>query len=874
MPLHEVLLAIAGHPGDIFVPSNPDSPHFCATPHLATSLLHARSSAEPDSSLARRPPPPITAVPESLASLPCCYKVPSDFDFLHPAERAALERVASLGALYSRLLSFAREPRRHISKTKDGNVGLYLMALCGGLDSILGDYLGLVVECERKILDWVDPDTAGPDTSVAYLIHAFSEYETLLPHLLSLIHTVAAYQEDYHGSRLLSLILERSRVGVPSVRTSMEMLFRSCQMVLQKQIVSWMLYGTLFDPNDEFFVRENKRTDKSSSNPSVDSLMLRQVGESRMRWNNMFVLDQSFIPDHIPLSLAQQILFVGKSMWSIKRIRRVEGSQLSEQARLLIPSLRELTELSPNKFQIAVHDVKRLVGKHLWDIMLEEQFVSHLKALKDIYLFGIGDTMTEFIVECEALVKNAGARLNLVTHYELTTLFRKVVGKTSLRDHPLMDRFRFRVLLNSEGKARNCVNPIASCWLIMFAELTTIDSTILMNEKVFGVPVLLEYDVQWPLDQIFTKEDFQSYNKMFSFLVILRKAHLRLQKVWRSTNKPSGIHALYHSSTGDGIGDSEWELPRPLWGVRNQMLFFVESFCSYVQLHIIETSYHEMLEKFSPSTPAPARPAQGSIVAGGLVGAPSGSGGNPPDENNTTAALSTLRQDLNFDDVEEAHRIFLSSVLRGSFLRPPASSSNTTGPVDSSNAETGSLLKKSFVLDTLVEALDLCDRFSGIVERKLSTAAPRKGPSVGSTAQRRSNDTGGGGRGKPQRTNSGRGTGRATPAPSVASTSTRPPSTTTSSEPKASKWLFRTDGGDRDVDGDAASAPELFAGAGVDEELARIAREFEDRTLFLFRTFEQVQGVSESARYLERLSTVLDMGKWYTRQQMRGLDLR
>lgn len=145
--LHELLLALSGHPGDIFVPS-PASP-----------------------------------------STPTTYVVAEDFPFLHPAERTALNRLARLGFLYSTIRAFvdrhrkrawnavlgsrtaANAPRHEISDP----AGLYLLALCSAVDAVFDEYFRVIVQAESKILSSLDLDTDGGRTPVSVLEYMFGK---------------------------------------------------------------------------------------------------------------------------------------------------------------------------------------------------------------------------------------------------------------------------------------------------------------------------------------------------------------------------------------------------------------------------------------------------------------------------------------------------------------------------------------------------------------------------------------------------------------------------------------------------------------------------------------------------------------------------
>lgn len=52
----------------------------------------------------------------------------------------------------------------------------------------------------------------------------------------------------------------------------------------------------------------------------------------------------------------------------------------------------------------------------------------------------------------------------------------------------------------------------------------------------------LNFDIQWPLHIIFHPNAMNLYNKLFSFLLRLKKTHIDLDKLW--LNHKEGKHTV------------------------------------------------------------------------------------------------------------------------------------------------------------------------------------------------------------------------------------------------------------------------------------------------------------------------------------------
>ncbi|KAJ3021504.1 Gamma-tubulin complex component 4 [Thoreauomyces humboldtii] len=364
--LHELLLTLCGHSGDIFVPW-----------------------------------------PQAL---PTTYAVAPDFPLLHPAERTALNRLARIGFNYASIRTFIDAQKENVwdAVLKDPRVGpgsirpgFYLLALCGGLEEVLEGYMDVVVEAERKVLSSLDLDTDGARTPLSYFTYVFGKI--LLPQLLALLKTLEAAHTSYHGAKILDLLHSSCKSG----------LSESCMAVFYRQLVGWMLYGSLTDPHDEFFVQ---RGDLVKHGTGDNQLQL-----DRTRWQSQYVVEQRLVPDFIPESMAATILFIGKAVVTIKESKRPERARIAALITKHVTPLSKLSETSgfrPLEFQTAVNNVKEDVAAILWDVVvMDEHLVSHLKAFKECYLMGSGDLWMGFIEECGKLRMKANSRLSLVTDH-------------------------------------------------------------------------------------------------------------------------------------------------------------------------------------------------------------------------------------------------------------------------------------------------------------------------------------------------------------------------------------------------------------------------------------------------------------------------
>lgn len=155
--LHEVLLALLGHPGsivqEILVTRRPD--------HRDDSNDNIFGSAK-----------------HSSSKMTCCrsFGVPESVTFLTATERAAINRIVDMGRIYRDLRQFVRLPPllwaredaaavgNHAAGLMGEEDGLYMRALKNGVVEVLDEYARRVAEVEMDVM-------ADPTLTIAR-IHA------------------------------------------------------------------------------------------------------------------------------------------------------------------------------------------------------------------------------------------------------------------------------------------------------------------------------------------------------------------------------------------------------------------------------------------------------------------------------------------------------------------------------------------------------------------------------------------------------------------------------------------------------------------------------------------------------------------------------
>ncbi|KAI8501367.1 microtubule nucleation by interphase microtubule organizing center [Branchiostoma belcheri] len=520
--LHEVLLALSGYPGNIFV--------------------------EKDGSL----------------------EVVPDLPFIHPSEQEILSSLCKLGTFYMKFKAFTAKyggapihPGSEEAHTSDLH-GLYLIAFCSGVEKVLEPYRQALLTLEREILE-------DPQLTVFHVQTELMQYKLLFPAIASVIRQVESQRA--HGCYILEILHKNSFCGMPEVRNAMEIMLYYCHGVLYKQLSAWLLHGLLLDGYNEFFIHQGKvlaDAARAGSQGDDDDLgigglsgkqlreLMQIAGEEEERKTYVqFALRPEMLPSYIPVRLAEKILFVGESIQMFEHDKdrpamKRTGSILKNSEDQFAEELHKLSKASLFNlaaFESVIDRIRKSVAEHLWKLVVEEaDLIGHLKLMKDFYLLGRGELFLAFIDCAQSILR--GPPTN-VTEHDVNAAFLQAARDVLLDDDEVT---QFRLSVQTKGQ-KGQKKP---------------SGTIPSGESGWGV-LGLSYSVQWPLHILFTEAVLDKYNTMFRFLLSVKRVQLELQNCW----------AL--QMEGKHLGSQQSDVAK--WQLRTHMAFLLDNLQYYLQVN-------------------------------------------------------------------------------------------------------------------------------------------------------------------------------------------------------------------------------------------------------------------------------------------------
>jgi gamma-tubulin complex component 4 len=197
---------------------------------------------------------------------------------------------------------------------------------------------------------------------------------------------------------------------------------------------------------------------------------------------------------------------------------------------LFTNSLRSLSEMKSFhglSFECVIEKIRYTVAKQLWDLVVYGgDLLGHLKAFKNYLLLNKGDFYHCFINESRSLMQlppKANAEHGIVLLHPsdylqtLMWLFSKPGPKVQLKRIPTLI-----------GSTSNCQTQKVCYCQIPTHDLEERDQFLLHK----GWMLAVDYQVDWPLDLIFTQDILDKYNSLFRFMFSFKCVQLELQRAW------------------------------------------------------------------------------------------------------------------------------------------------------------------------------------------------------------------------------------------------------------------------------------------------------------------------------------------------------
>ncbi|XP_076444201.1 gamma-tubulin complex component 4-like [Babylonia areolata] len=526
-------------------------------------------------------------------------QVVPDLPFIHPSEVKVLNDLCRLGTLYKSFQQFIQDYGSGVSTIHTGTEGelhgLYIRSFCRGLNMIMADYRDALLSLEQQIL-------RDQHLPVSHLQYSLQEFQLLFPALSTVLQQIISHRA--HGCYLLDILHKNSICGLPKVKDALERILHVCHGVLYKQLCAWMIHGLSHDPHHEFFIqavaggghRKDDIISKTSQEDEGELGIMGMTGRQMQAMRNltlsdtdtsqdagMFVIQADLLPGYIPMRVASKILFVGESVQMFEtnqqNAKQQSGQFMKEREAEFTKDIQKLAQdptFSGSAFEALVDKIRLHVAEHLWVMVVQEAHLKgELRVMKDFFLLGRGELYLAFIDQAQHLLNGPPAPS---TEHDVNTAYQQAARNVLIENEALLQRFKLTVTPSTTTPSAPATKPTDRG-----TESGGSGAPVETGWSCLG----LTCTVQWPLHIFFTPSILKKYNRVFRFLLAVRRTQQDLQSTW-SLQMQGKVKDIHPATQGEGT--------LSVWQLRHHMSFLVDNLQYYLQVDVIESQYGLLLE--------------------------------------------------------------------------------------------------------------------------------------------------------------------------------------------------------------------------------------------------------------------------------------
>ncbi|CCC06721.1 hypothetical protein SMACR_00748 [Sordaria macrospora] len=413
----------------------------------------------------------------------------------------------------------------------------------------------------------------------------------------------------HSGPMVINRLRELMQTGYKDIEEVVKSLVKVAETAWLKQVSAWVLYGRLPDFGaDDFFVWREEDDD----------------GEEQ------FLCVQELLPKFVTPSTAASMLFIGRSLRQI-RAKSVEDSSLRGTDHLST-QLAKLSTIShpidPATFSNTITEIRQYLSRTtLAQLLPLSDVEKYLQLLRDFFLLRRGEFAMALTQQADEKMRSRWRRAENLSAYEksrdsggapaggshgivvvkegevagvLTRVWQAMGALQgefqSEEDEGLelaRDHVRLTISKTATDNSSRTMTPTAAAVAEEIGSLK-IAKTPFRN-LLFSAPTILTMNIPSPLDLFLSSQDVQTYTAINSYLLSLRRAHLRLTDLWKITSlrrhHPAppriGRSRMRVKALRERVGKREKTL-RTAWATASAAIFFLGETEAYFQGEVVE----------------------------------------------------------------------------------------------------------------------------------------------------------------------------------------------------------------------------------------------------------------------------------------------
>ena len=457
---------------------------------------------------------------------------------LSPSEQALLESIGRLSELH-------RELRSQLDAIATSHHSTVCRAAANSIrQTHLARFQKKVLDVETRILT-KDASIVGAYEIVplASVVGEFDVWHRRMGwywDLTCFMRSVSQRGEECSGASLIDKLRAEAQTGYPDLETSATELSRVAETAWLRQISSWIMHGKLpVHGADDFFIKsDGDSMDGGVSRFSKDADLLPQFVQPSTASSILFVGKSIHQVRHYD----QQSQIHTKMQAPGVHYGQLANTHLKHLSSLSLPII-------PAQMARAVSVIRKSLSQNILQHLLPlEDIMVLLSCLRRYFLLEDGEFTLSLVHEAEARIQGRQQSMGkLLQRDPIKALqglsikeaeLNQTLGQTwktlAMRDDTeenlAFDFARKHTVLSLPRKASS--RPTTSDSVTAASPQV---SSIAFNDTLFPSAADLALEITPPLDLFITKREVETYSSINAYLISVRRSHLRLADLWRRT---------------------------------------------------------------------------------------------------------------------------------------------------------------------------------------------------------------------------------------------------------------------------------------------------------------------------------------------------
>jgi Gamma tubulin complex component N-terminal/Gamma tubulin complex component C-terminal len=431
-----------------------------------------------------------------------------------------------------------------ISKLIHSHPSTVIRAIISSIQQKLHEFQLAIENIEKMILTRDDSVVGAYDiVPLARLTTLLGEWDRIIGYLCGLVGSITM---ESTGAQVFARLQQEQHTGYPDIAHLIVALIATGEEAWLRQVSSWVLYGRLPQlGHSDFFIFPSK-------DPNISTLD-----------ENAYIIDWDLWPTHLSRETGSSILFIGRALARIQTqsshqttIQQILKAHLEILGKIQFPLSSKILDSSIKAIRLS------LSSSVLSHLLPRDTIIRLLKRFRQDFLLGHGSLMITLL----SLVDEYFLRRNerdggTIKEAEVNNLLSKawsIISRLENRD-------------DDEDPERHAYE--AALKLSLLKTTREKSDMVEFDEFLLGERVQLKYEISWPLDLFFSRSDIEIYNKIFNFLLAVKRAQGQINSLWPGRKSPF-------------VG-------KQTWTALTYVLFFIDSLWGYFQ--VLNTTVRHML---------------------------------------------------------------------------------------------------------------------------------------------------------------------------------------------------------------------------------------------------------------------------------------